>query len=148
MKKPSFTPKQLTFGLLLLRTSLNDLCHEAPGIWPLCTLNDEEYYEFFLKLNELARECLAMHQCPDMPVKKYALTTTGRFMNYPDMIRFTRELIWCCDIDLIYEYRLLHTGEYNTIRLLGQTHAQLIGAHYYQHPGEETLGADEIRFIS
>lgn len=146
MKKPSFSPKQLTFGLLLLRTSLNDLRHEAPGIWPIAELNDEEYDDFFLKLNELASECLAMHGCPETPAKNYQLTNSGCFMNYPDMIRFTRELIWCCDIDLIYEYRLLHTGEYDTIRLLEQTHAQLIGAYYYQHPGEETLAADELRF--
>jgi hypothetical protein len=32
------------------------------------------------------------------------------------------------------------------IRLLEQTHAQLIGACYGQHPGEETLDAHELIF--
>lgn len=147
MKKPSFTRKQLNWGLMLLYTSLNDLRYEAPGIWPVCELDDETYHDFFLKLNELASDCLVMHWCGETPTAPYALTTAGPYMDFPDMIRFTRELLWCCDTDLIYEYRSLAPGEYETIRLLEQTHAQLIGAHYYQHPGEDTLDADKLCFL-
>lgn len=48
---------------------------------------------------------------------------------------------------MIYQYRDLRPGEYDTIRLLEQTHAQLIGAYYYQHTGEELLAADAICFV-
>ena len=147
MKKPSFTPKQLTTGLVLLYSALEDLRHDAPGIWPLSELGEDDYHDFFLKLQALATQCRSMHGCPETPETKYRLATSKILMDYPDMIRFTRELIWCCDMDLITEYRPLAKGEYETIRLLEQTHAQLIGAYYVRRPGEETLGTDQFRII-
>jgi hypothetical protein len=147
MKKPSFSKKQLILGLVSLYSGLKDLRHEAPGIWPLSELEEDEYHDFFQKLQDLATQCMGMHGCFELPEQKYRMTMTEILMDYPDMIRFTRELIWCCDMDLITEYRQLVKGEYETIRLLEQTHAQLIGAFYVQRPGEETLGTDQFRMI-
>lgn len=149
MKKSSFNYDQLPVSILFLETTLAELRYEAPGIWPICQLNDQEFHDFFTRLHNLAHECLAMYGCEQVPQKSYyVITYRGILMNYPEMIRFTRELIWCCDMELIYAYRPLAPGEYDTIRLLEQTHAQLIGTYYYQHPGEEIVDADKIRFIS
>jgi hypothetical protein len=147
---------ELSFSTLLadfnrLETSLLKCRHEAPGIWPLSELDDGEFNHFINSLYGLTHECLAMHLRCDVPEQipyLYDFTAEDDDAGREELIRLTRQLIFCCDVELINEYRPLARDEYFTIRLLEMTHAQLIGAHYYQHPGEESIGPDEIRFIS
>jgi len=130
-----------------LETSLLYQRYEAPGIWPLSELDDDAFHYFMTSLYHLTHECLAMHLRRNAPERIPYIYVPQDDAGLPEMIRLTRQLIWCCDMELIYSYRPLARGEYDTIRLLEQTHAQLIGAHYYQRPGEETLAANELHFI-
>lgn len=146
MKTPAFNFNDLPIHLMFLESGLRDLRFEGPGIWPLCELNDADFHEFIRDLYKLAHDALAMHYVVFPPPRVAFVPTTVVLYGYPDLIRCTRELIWCCDLELILAYRPLHPGEYETIRLLEQTHAQLIGAFYGRRAGEEEISADMLRF--
>ena len=64
-----------------------------------------------------------------------------------ELLSLTRQLLFCCDLELIYEYRQPDLVEYEAIRMLEQIHAQLIGAAYGQHPFMDTLEAEQVKFL-
>ena len=134
----------------LLENGLTDLRFEGPGIWPLCELDETELKVYFAGLHKLMHQCLAMHLRCEAPAMARFLSFADaplETLGYRRLIQLTRELLFCCDLNLIYEYRMPTGAEYDIIRLLEQTHAQLIGAYYGQRPGEETLDAHELIFI-
>jgi hypothetical protein len=129
-----------------LQASLFYWRYSAPGIWPVDELEDEDLKTFVADIYALAHTCRCMHMPVMAPNRKPYVYHETQWLERRELVILTRELLWCCDLDLVYEYRQPDLPEYEAVRLLEQTHAQLIGAVYGDRPGMETVAADEIRF--
>lgn len=126
----------------------NFLCDQnhADALWPVAELEAEDIENFSNALYRLSWECLAIHARENMP--PFPLYRSASFVSgdFPSMIRATRLLVQCCDGLLIEEYRDVTPAERETINLLEQLHHAMIGHYYFQHPGLETVSAQEVRF--
>lgn len=116
-------------------------------LWPLASLDETEVSEWLFDLYLLCWECISMQQAVNMPPLRNFTNQNHAETNYPDAIRITRALVQVCNDDLITAYRPLTLNEHDIIQRLQQVHNALIGHHYFQHPGMETVSAHEVRFF-
>lgn len=100
MKPPKLSLATLPFTIKKLRTALLDLRWAAPDIWPLSELTEIECQAFFDELHVLAKDCLAMRWDDNVLPDQYFIGIFGKPAEplLPELIRMTRELIWCCDM--------------------------------------------------
>lgn len=129
-----------------LEASLFYWRYSAPGIWPVDELEDDDLKAFIADLYDLATTCWYMGRPLNAGNREAYVYHETSWLERRELAALTRQLLQCCDPELIYAYRQPERSEYETIRLLEQTHAQLIGAVYGQQAGEETLEAGELRF--
>jgi len=115
-------------------------------LWPIADMDRLDKCHWLLSLHHLAWECLAMRRREDMPA--YQLYDHGCFeyVCFTEMIAITRTLLQYCDERVITAFRPLFLHEEETITKLQELHSAMIGQYYLQHPGMESVSAQDIRF--
>lgn len=118
-----------------LETSLFHYRFTGYDHWLINRLESNELSGFVRGLFFLAKECLYMQQRINASGDIEFCSCDFIVLSKTEVIELTRELIFCCDLTQLSEYRRVTAAEYQQVRYLEIIHAELIGDVYFSHPG-------------